>query len=111
MNERCAQWAQATNRALCRRGPAAPRDESGHGVDGPLHRARALQLAPAVLPARRGVTLSWVGTGRCLGTMDFTDKDYEALRLKLIDAAGRMQADGWWLGAEHPRRERSCGFA
>src|SRR4029453_14085839 len=53
-----------------------------------------------------GVTLSWVGTGRCLGTMDFTDKDYEALRIKLVAAAGRMQADGWWLGAEHPRHEK-----
>ena len=27
-----------------------------------------------------GVTLSWVGTGRCLSSMDFTDKDYEALQ-------------------------------
>src|SRR4030095_14364494 len=53
-----------------------------------------------------GVTLSWVGTGRCLGTMDFTDKDYEALQIKLVAAAGRMQADGWWLGAEHPRHEK-----
>ena len=34
-----------------------------------------------------GVTLSWVGTGRCLGTMDFTEKDYAALRTKLVDAA------------------------
>jgi len=54
-----------------------------------------------------GVTLSWVGTGRCLGTMDFTEKDYETLRVKLVDAGRRMQADGWWLGAEHPRREKT----
>src|SRR4030095_4556449 len=53
-----------------------------------------------------GLSLSWVGTGRCLGTMDFTDKDYEALRIKLVAAGGRMQADGWWLGAEQPRREK-----
>jgi glutamate-1-semialdehyde 2,1-aminomutase len=106
MNERCAQWAQATNRAL---------------ADAKLP-VRVMNLATVwtVLftePGRynwllqyylraEGVTLSWVGTGRCLGTMDFTDKDYEALRTKLVDAAGRMQADGWWLGAEHPRREK-----
>jgi glutamate-1-semialdehyde 2,1-aminomutase len=54
-----------------------------------------------------GVTLSWVGTGRCLGTMDFTEKDYDALQAKLVAAARAMQADGWWLGAEHPRRERT----
>ena len=106
MNERCAQWAQATNRALT-------------DAKRPL---RVMNLATVwtVLftePGRynwllqyylraEGLTLSWVGTGRCLGTMDFTDKDYEALRVKLVDAAGRMQADGWWLGAEHPRREK-----
>jgi glutamate-1-semialdehyde 2,1-aminomutase len=53
-----------------------------------------------------GVTLSWVGTGRCLATMDFTEKDYSALQTKLVDAAATMRADGWWLGAEHPRREK-----
>jgi glutamate-1-semialdehyde 2,1-aminomutase len=106
MNGRCAQWAQVTNRAL---------------ADAKLP-LRVMNLATVwtVLftePGRynwllqyylraEGVTLSWVGTGRCLGTMDFTEKDYEALRLKLVDAAGRMQADGWWLGAEHPRREK-----
>jgi len=52
------------------------------------------------------VTLSWVGTGRCLATMDFTEKDYSALQTKLVDAAARMRSDGWWLGAEHPRREK-----
>src|SRR4030095_10333070 len=57
-----------------------------------------------------GVTLSWVGTGRCLGTMDFTDKDYEALRIKLVDAAGRMQAAGrWaWRGAPAPREDHAA---
>src|SRR5499426_1109154 len=106
MNERCARWAGETNRELA---------EAGLPI-------RVVHLATVwtVLftePGRynwllqyylraQGVTLSWVGTGRCLGTMDFTDKDYEALRLKLLDAAGRMHGDGWWLGAEHPRREK-----
>jgi glutamate-1-semialdehyde 2,1-aminomutase len=54
-----------------------------------------------------GVTLSWVGTGRCLGNMDFTEEDYGSLRDKLLGAARQMQADGWWLSAEeHPGRER-----
>ena len=33
------------------------------------------------------VTLSWVGTGRCLVSMDFTDADYRALQQRLIAAA------------------------
>jgi glutamate-1-semialdehyde 2,1-aminomutase len=107
MNDRCAQWAQATNRALA---------EASLPV-------RVVHLATVwtilfIEPGRynwllqyylraEGVTLSWVGTGRCLGTMDFTEKDYSALQTKLIDAAAKMQADGWWLGAEHPRREKT----
>ena len=107
MNDRCAQWAQATNQALAESAP-------------PL---RVVHLATVwtVLftePARynwllqyylraEGVTLSWVGTGRCLGTMDFTEKDYAALQTKLIAAASTMRADGWWLGADHPRREKT----
>jgi glutamate-1-semialdehyde 2,1-aminomutase len=107
MNDRCAQWGQATNRALA---------EASLPV-------RVVHLATVwtilfIEPGRynwllqyylraEGVTLSWVGTGRCLGTMDFTEKDYSALQTKLIDAAARMQADGWWLGAEHPRREKT----
>jgi glutamate-1-semialdehyde 2,1-aminomutase len=107
MNDRCAQWAQTTNRALA---------DAGLSV-------RVVHLATVwtilfIEPGRynwllqyylraQGVTLSWVGTGRCLGTMDFTEKDYSALQTKLVDAAAAMQADGWWLGADHPRREKT----
>jgi len=107
MNDRCAQWAQVTNQALA---------EATLPV-------RVVHLATVwtvlfIEPGRynwllqyylraEGVTLSWVGTGRCLGTMDFTEKDYAALRAKLVDAASKMQADGWWLGADHPRREKT----
>ena len=53
-----------------------------------------------------GVTLSWVGTGRCLCSMDFTGDDYAALQGKLFDAASRMKTDGWWLTLdEHPERD------
>ena len=106
MNERCAQWAQATNRALADAGlPLRVMNLATVWTVLFTQPGRYNWLLQYYLRAE-GVTLSWVGTGRCLGTMDFTDKDYEALRLKLVDAAGRMQADGWWLGAEHPRRDR-----
>jgi glutamate-1-semialdehyde 2,1-aminomutase len=55
-----------------------------------------------------GVTLSWVGTGRCLSSLDFTADDYQELQLKLLSAAQKMQGDGWWLKAEeHPGRDKS----
>jgi glutamate-1-semialdehyde 2,1-aminomutase len=55
-----------------------------------------------------GVTLSWVGTGRCMTSMDFTLDDYQELQAKLLDAAQTMKRDGWWL-SEHqqPGRESS----
>jgi glutamate-1-semialdehyde 2,1-aminomutase len=55
-----------------------------------------------------GVTLSWVGTGRCLSSLDFTAEDYRELQIKLLNAAQKMQSDGWWLNAEeHPGRDKS----
>ena len=53
-----------------------------------------------------GVTLSWVGTGRCMSSMDFTTDDYQELQTKLVDAAQSMKRDGWWLNEEQqPGRE------
>lgn len=55
-----------------------------------------------------GVTLSWVGTGRCLSNMAFSSEHYEALRTKVIAAASRMAADGWWPAElEQPERRRT----
>jgi glutamate-1-semialdehyde 2,1-aminomutase len=54
-----------------------------------------------------GVTLSWVGTGRCLSSLDFTAEDYHDLQLKLLTAAQKMKGDGWWLNeAQQPGREK-----
>jgi glutamate-1-semialdehyde 2,1-aminomutase len=53
-----------------------------------------------------GVTLSWVGTGRCLSSLDFTDEHYRDLDDKLCAAAQTMKGDGWWLTAkEFPERD------
>jgi glutamate-1-semialdehyde 2,1-aminomutase len=96
MNERCAQWVLATNQRLAE---AAL----------PLRLAHLATVWTVLFtkPSRyswlfqyylraEGVTLSWVGTGRCLSSMDFTDKDYEALQDKLLQAGRRMREDGWW---------------
>jgi glutamate-1-semialdehyde 2,1-aminomutase len=107
MNERCTRWAQATNRRLT-------------DLELPVRVVHLATVWTVVFtePGRynwllqyylraEGVTLSWVGTGRCLSSMDFTEKDYEALEAKLVAAASKMKAGGWWLTAEdHPRRDR-----
>ena len=54
-----------------------------------------------------GLTLSWVGTGRCLASFDYNDADYAELREKLLAAARAMRDDCWWLSeAEQPKRDR-----
>jgi hypothetical protein len=53
MDQRCAAWTLATNRALAGAGLAAPGGAPRNRVDHALHGARAVQLAAAVLPPRR----------------------------------------------------------
>ena len=47
-----------------------------------------------------GVALSWVGTGRCLFALDWTEKDYDELLKRMLNACAAMKAGGWW---EPPR--------
>lgn len=55
-----------------------------------------------------GVTLSWVGTGRCLSSMDFTEANYQDLQTKLLNAAQKMKDDAWWLNeVQQPGREKT----
>ena len=44
-----------------------------------------------------GINLSFVGTGRCLTSLDFKDADYKALGGMLTKAVEKMYSDGWWL--------------
>jgi len=43
-----------------------------------------------------GVALSWVGTGRCLFSLDWTEKDYDELLKRILVACSEMKAGGWW---------------
>ncbi len=97
---RCEQWAQATNQRLVEQ-------------DLPI-RVVHLTTVWTVLfkrPSRynwllqyylraEGVTLSCVGTGRCLTSLDFSTEDYQELGIKLVNAAKQMKRDAWWLGEE-----------
>ena len=108
MNERCARWARETNLRLAEaRLPLRVVHLATVWTVLFTEPGRYNWLLQYYLRAE-GLTLSWVGTGRCLGNMDFTDKDYDELRTKLLKAGHLMASDGWWLAAEdHPRRERT----
>lgn len=43
-----------------------------------------------------GLALSWVGTGRFIFSLNYSDTDFEAVAQRFVRAAQAMQADGWW---------------
>jgi len=105
--DRCDQWVRATNQKL---------------VESSLP-LRVMNLATVwtVLfkePGRynwllqyylraEDLTLSWVGTGRCMNSLDFSDDDYAELQSKILNAGQKMKSDGWWLNEEQqPGREK-----
>ena len=43
-----------------------------------------------------GVALSWVGSGRLIFSLNYTDEQFETVTEKFIAAAKAMQRDCWW---------------
>jgi len=43
-----------------------------------------------------GLGLSWVGTGRLIFSLNYTDVDFSEVAERFVRAARAMQADGWW---------------
>jgi glutamate-1-semialdehyde 2,1-aminomutase len=107
MNRQCADWARSTNARLAEE--ALPIRVVHLGTIWTVlfsQPGRYNWLLQYYLRTQ-GVTLSWVGTGRCLCSMDFTPEDYAALQVALVGAAAQMQRDNWWLdAAEHPEKEK-----
>ena len=104
MNQRCAAWTLATNRALA--DAALPLRVVRLGTVWTIlftEPGRYNWLLQYYLRAE-GVTMSWVGTGRCLSSMDFS----EGLRGAAGQGPRRRpsdEADGWWLSAPGSPRE------
>jgi glutamate-1-semialdehyde 2,1-aminomutase len=43
-----------------------------------------------------GLALSWVGTGRFIFSLNFTDADFAEVEARFVAAAEKMKRDGWW---------------
>src|SRR5579863_2301763 len=43
-----------------------------------------------------GLALSWVGTGRLVFSLNYTDADFAEVSQRFVAAATKMKADGWW---------------
>ena len=44
-----------------------------------------------------GLALSWVGTGRIIFSLNYTQQDFDEVAVRFVRAAQKMQGDGWWL--------------
>jgi glutamate-1-semialdehyde 2,1-aminomutase len=43
-----------------------------------------------------GIALSWVGTGRLIFSLNYTDADFAQVADRFVAAANKMRQDGWW---------------
>ncbi len=43
-----------------------------------------------------GLALSWVGTGRLVFSLNYTDADFAEVEKRFVAAAEKMKRDGWW---------------
>ena len=43
------------------------------------------------------LALSWVGTGRLIFSLNYTDADFAEVADRFVAAAEKMKRDGWWL--------------
>jgi glutamate-1-semialdehyde 2,1-aminomutase len=44
----------------------------------------------------QGLSLSWVGTGRFIFSLNYTDADFEVVADRIVAGARAMDMDGWW---------------
>jgi glutamate-1-semialdehyde 2,1-aminomutase len=44
----------------------------------------------------QGIALGWVGTGRLIFSLDFTQAGFDAVAQRMLRAAEAMRDDGWW---------------
>ena len=48
----------------------------------------------------QGLELSWVGSGRLIMSLNYSDDDFAAVMQRFVDAARQMAMDGWWWQSE-----------
>ena len=46
-----------------------------------------------------GLALSWVGTGRLIFSLNYSDSDFEEVLRRFVVSAKQMKSDGWWWHA------------
>ena len=45
---------------------------------------------------KHGLLLSWVGSGRIIMSLNYSDEEFEQVMQRFVDAALEMKGHGWW---------------
>lgn len=48
-----------------------------------------------------GLELSWIGSGRLIMSLNYSDADFEEVASRFVRGVQQMQKDGWWWSAPH----------
>ncbi|WP_246381561.1 aminotransferase class III-fold pyridoxal phosphate-dependent enzyme [Novosphingobium chloroacetimidivorans] len=56
-----------------------------------------------------GLALSWVGSGRLIFSLAYGDAEFDEVADRFVEAARKMQADGWWWTPEGDARKALRG--
>lgn len=60
-----------------------------------------------------GLALSWVGSGRLIFSLNYSEEDFQLVTERFIRAAVAMQQDGWWsqvlVWTTDPSADKSSG--
>jgi glutamate-1-semialdehyde 2,1-aminomutase len=49
----------------------------------------------------QGLELSWIGSGRFIMSLNYSDEDFAEVVRRIEQAAEQMKSDGWWWSAPH----------
>jgi glutamate-1-semialdehyde 2,1-aminomutase len=55
----------------------------------------------------QGLALSWVGTGRLIFSLNYTDADFAAVADRFVTAAEAMRRDAWWWQGDDGAKPRA----
>ena len=87
----------ALNQRLRGRGPAGAASRTCRRSGRSATRSRLATTGCCSIYLRaEGLALSWVGTGRFIFSLNYTDADFDAVADKFVAAARAMQRDGFW---------------
>ena len=108
-NERCQSWIETTNERMGDEN--LPLKLTNLGTIWTIEftePSRFSWLLQYYLRAQY-INLSWVGTGRCLVSLDYTDEEFQLLTQRIVHAAKQMYADKWWLTKEEqPMKDKEA---